>query len=96
MIQNAKEVEYATAWINTCIIIHAFCMDNKVNFCHSDWLERGRQAEQELQSSADNHQALQAYQEEETFLQRDITLSKGKAKREELKKLLFESEHIIN
>lgn len=48
-IQNLKDLALATAWINVCIILHAFCMDQKLNI-HEVWLRNRQKFQQSLRT----------------------------------------------
>lgn len=41
LIQTPEDLAFATQWINTCIILHAFYMDYEVNEVQEDLLEDG-------------------------------------------------------
>lgn len=50
-ILNPQDLAYATLWNNSCIILHAFCINYEQHLVHNDWLrdgiEWGRQQRQE-------------------------------------------------
>ena len=39
-VLNSQDLTYVTLWINTCIIIHAFCLDHELEI-EADWLKDG-------------------------------------------------------
>lgn len=81
-IRNAKDLAYATAWINTCIILHAFCIDQELD-THWDWLRDGQRFEQNWHA--------QSSQMRETDRSKEIERNEGKQVREDLKKSLLEA-----
>jgi hypothetical protein len=83
-IQGPEDIAFATAWVNACIILHAFCTDHEAHFIHQDWLQDGHTFEQTLRASGTPPEP-----EDEGVRARDKTLAKGKAKREELKRILM-------
>lgn len=45
-VLNAQDLAYVTLWINTCIILHAFCLDQELEI-ETDWLKDGVDWEKE-------------------------------------------------
>lgn len=95
-INNAKDMSYASCWIQACIVIHAFAIDHELDTDQS-WLEDGVVWERE-QKEKDQRQRLETDTEaapdginRETTRQRDQTLRQGKLKREILKQRYLQS-----
>ena len=84
LIKSEEDIAFATVWINTCIIIHAFCLDQEVNFIDQEWLEDGYTFEQGLRANNDIQEP-----ENESTKAREQTLANRRAKREELKAVLM-------
>lgn len=82
-IANPKNLAYATAWINACIVLHAFCMDQELEI-DEKWLKDGQIFEHEL--------SFGVASEEHSGISESIgnTLNKGKKARERLKRSLLE------
>ena len=53
-----KVLAYAMAWINTCIILHAFCMNEKLDL-HRDWLRDEQRFEQNLRIQTDQSKEIE-------------------------------------
>lgn len=53
-INNKKDVTYAMAWVNACIILHAFCQDDELEV-NQIWLNEGRAFDQENQRREEDH-----------------------------------------
>ena len=81
-IRNAKDLDYAVAWINACIVLHAFCMDQELDI-DQEWLKDGQEFERGLRTRA----ALP----DETTQSGGSTLNEGEEAREDLKSSLLEA-----
>lgn len=84
-IKQSKDLVYATAWINACIVLHAFCLDQELDI-DQEWLKDGQQFERDLQSGRP-----QTLSQEPTQELRNNALNEKKATRENLKQLLLAS-----
>lgn len=95
-INDEDHIKYATLWIISCILLHAFAIGHEtgINISTDVFYHKGIQIrEKEAQMYAEWHnereenaQRVEGEREEG----RDIELLEGKIKREELKKSLFE------
>ena len=87
LITSPKDVTYASCWIKSCIILHAFCIDSELEI-NEDWLNDGVAWEHDMQATPDDDQP-------ETFTaqldRRDHDLAAGRAARENLNRLLQEA-----
>lgn len=81
-IRKEKDLDYAVAWINTCIVLHAFCMDQELDI-DQEWLKDGQEFERGLRTRS----ALP----DETTQPGGSALDEGKEAREDLKSLLLEA-----
>ena len=86
-INNRKDFVYATSWINSCIALHAFCLDHET-MEHSDFLADGLAFEQAEREAPDDSMATTR----EDVGQRASTLQAGKDKREDLKRILVDQD----
>jgi hypothetical protein len=82
-IKNQNDFKYAIAWINTCIALHAFCVNDEESD-QQDFFEDGVAHEQE------ERRLLGEETSAEDTRERDVSLAIGKARREELKGVLLE------
>ena len=53
-INNKKDVTYAMAWVNACIILHAFCQDDELEV-DQIWLNKRQAFDQENQRKEKDH-----------------------------------------
>lgn len=83
-IHTKKDIVYATGWINACIILHSFCMDQKLDL-QKDFLRDGLEHETEQQKF---YQPVVPV-ENESDLARKRTLTNAMEGREILKEQLF-------
>ncbi len=58
-ILNAQDLAYVTLWINTCIILHAFCLDYELEI-ESDWLKDGIDWEREQNRDIERDQEAES------------------------------------
>lgn len=52
---NAQDLAYVTLWINTCIILHAFCVGHELEI-ETDWLKDGMDWEKEQNRDIEREQ----------------------------------------
>ena len=94
-MDNEKGVQYASLWITSCIVLHAFAMDHEANGMVSKdaFFREGCNI---MENERREHDAWLTEREEQAAREdkdreegREIELLEGKLKREELKKDLF-------
>ena len=54
-VLNEQDLAYVTLWINTCIILHAFCLDQELEI-EADWLKDGIDWEREQNKDIEREQ----------------------------------------
>ena len=81
-IKNAEDLAFVTAWINACIMLHAFCMDQELEI-NQGWLRDGPKHEHRLQTTPS--QLGTPIQSKNTIL------TERKQVRENLKQMLLET-----
>jgi hypothetical protein len=94
-MDNEKGVQYASLWITSCIILHAFAMDHEADgrVPRDGFFREGCKI---MESERREHDVRPAEMEEQMAREaedgeegREIELLEGRLKREELKKELF-------
>ena len=58
-VLNAQNLAYVTLWINTCIILHAFCLDQELKI-EADWLKDGIDWEREQNRDIERKQEAES------------------------------------
>lgn len=81
-INNKKDVKYAMAWVNACIILHAFCQDDELEV-DQIWLNEGQAFDREKQRREEDHAVNNL-----NFARREA-LREGQQARMALKRNLF-------
>lgn len=81
-IRSAEDLAFATAWINACIVLHTFCMDQELEI-NEGWLRDGQKHEYRLRIMP-SHSST-------PIQSKDITLTERKQARKNLKRLLLEA-----
>ena len=82
-IRNAKDLTFATAWINACIVLHTFCIDQELEI-NQGWLKDGRKHKHRLQTMPSQSDTL--------IQSKDTILTEKKQVRENLKQMLLETQ----
>ena len=81
-IRNAKDLAFATAWINACIVLYAFCMDQELEI-NQGWLRDGQKHEHRLRTMLSQLNTL--------IQSKNTILTEGKQVRENLKQMLLDA-----
>ena len=82
-IKNAEDLAFAIAWINACIMLHAFCMDQELEI-NQGWLRDGQKHEHKLQTMPS--------QPSTPIQLKDTILTEGKQVRKNLKQMLLDAQ----
>jgi hypothetical protein len=94
-INQPTHLQYATLWITTCVLLHAFAMEHEggIDLSADQFYQKGRELMQCERAERENRlverERHATASQEEWEVARDIELLEGKLKREELKKALF-------
>ena len=90
-IHGPEDVTFAMAWVNACIVLHSFCLDDELEV-QRDWLDNGAAFEQWIREDRDPEMDEPAAMNPQTAAIRRVTLQQGKDVRECLKKKLLDSD----
>ena len=58
-VLNVQDLAYVTLWINICIILHAFCLDQELEI-ETDWLKDGMDWEKKQNEDMDREQEAES------------------------------------
>ena len=88
-IHGPEDVTFAMAWVNACIVLHSFYLDDELEV-QRDWLENGVRFERELREDRDPGMNEAPATTLKEAAGRKATLQKGKKVRELLKNKLLD------
>ena len=91
-INQSNHLQYASLWITTCVLLHAFAMEHEggIDFSTDQFYRKGQELMRRERVERERGVMEQdVYSAEEGEAAHDIELIEGRLKREELKKALF-------